>query len=31
MKSCSVSIQMKATEKYFPVTVYYAVQGGTNF
>ena len=28
----SVTIQMKATEQYFPVvTVYYAVQGGSNF
>ena len=33
-KSYSVTIQMKATEQYFPVvlfTVYYAVQGGSNF
>ena len=26
----TVAIQVKATEKYFP-TVYYAVQGGSNF
>ena len=33
MKSCSVTIQMKATEKYFPVELFTsnAVQGGTNF
>ena len=32
MKSFSVTIQMKATEQFFPVgTVYYAVQGGSNF
>ena len=33
-KSYSVTIQMKATEQYFPVvllTVYYSVQGGSNF
>ena len=33
MISCSVTIQMKATEQYFPVvrTVCYAVQGAPNF
>ena len=31
MKSYSVTIQMKATEQYFPVVVSdYAVQGGSN-
>ena len=30
MKSSSVTIQMKATEQYFPVA-YYAVQDGSNF
>ena len=30
MKSLSVTIQMKATEQYFP-HAYYAVQGGSNF
>ena len=30
MKSYSVTIQMKATEQYFPVVVYYAVQSGSN-
>ena len=29
MKSYGVTIQMKATEQYFPV--YYAVQGGSSF
>ena len=33
MKSLSVTIQMKAIERYFPVVlaVYYAVQGGSKF
>ena len=32
MKSYDVTIQMKATEQYFPVVLfYYAVQGGSNF
>ena len=33
VKSLSVTIQMKATEQYFPVvlSVYYAIQGGSNF
>ena len=33
MKSYDVTIQMKVTEQYFPVpgTVYFAVQGGSNF
>ena len=32
MKSYGVTIQMKATEQYFPVvSVYYAVQSGSNF
>ena len=32
MKSYSVAIYMKATEKYFPVMLfYYAAQGGSNF
>ena len=32
MKSYGVTIQMKATEHYFSCgTVYYAVQGGSNF
>ena len=31
MKSYGVTIQMKATEQYFPVsTVYYVVPGGSN-
>ena len=30
MKSLSVTIHMKATEKYFPVVLYYAIQGGSN-
>ena len=31
MKSYDVTIQMKAIEQYFPVVLYYAVQGGSNF
>ena len=32
MESLSVTIQMKATEQYFPVVLFiYAVQGGSNF
>ena len=33
MKSYGVTIRMKATEQYLPMvcTVYYAVQGGSNF
>ena len=34
MESLSVTIQIKATEQYFPVvqcTVYYAAQGGSNY
>ena len=31
MKSENVTIQMKASEQYFPVVVYYVVQGGSNF
>ena len=32
MKSYGVTIQMKATEQYFPVVLfYYAGQGGSNF
>ena len=27
----SMTIQMKATEQYFPVVLWYAVQGGSNF
>ena len=31
MKSISVTIQIKATEQYFPGAVYYAVQRDVNF
>ena len=33
MKSCSVTIQKKATEQYFPMLLfmYYALQGGSNY
>ena len=32
MKLLSVTIQMKATEQFFPVSLFlYAVQGGSNF
>ena len=31
MKSLSVTVQIRATEEYFPMMLFIAVQGGSNF